>query len=193
MANIQPKINKGPGQGFSPSADFGKRKKRERAASEYKKSLKEKQILKKLYGLSEKQMKRYVKESLAQMQRVENVSDELVKRLEKRLDNVVFRLRFAQSRKHARQLVNHAYFLVNGKPVNIPSFQVEKNDIIAVKETKKKKNTIVNLSAAIKKESIPPWADVNGEKFEGKIIRDPSLAEVSLPVEISLVFEFYSR
>ena len=100
MLNNQFKNDKSSLQNFSPAPVAIKNKKREKTASEYKKSLQEKQTLKRLYGLSEKQFKRYVKESLQKTQRVENVSDELIKRLEKRLDNVVFRLGFAQSRKH---------------------------------------------------------------------------------------------
>lgn len=175
-----------PGQG-------GERKKRTKAASEYKKSLQEKQTLKRLYGLSEKQFKRYVKESLDKMQRVENVSDELIKSLEKRLDNVVYRLGFAKTRSHSRQLVNHSYFLVNGKPVNIPSYQVQKGDVIAVKETKKKKGAFKELAAELKKMEAPVWLTINKDTFEGRTVGEPSLAEVNPPVEISLIFEFYSR
>lgn len=177
----------------APSEMGRERKKRTKAASEYKKSLQEKQTLKRLYGLSEKQFKRYVKESLEKMQRVENVSDELVKRLEERLDNVVFRAGFAKSRKHARQLVNHAYFLVNGKPVNIPSFRVNKGDSILMKENKKKNTMFKDLPVALKKVETPDWFSMNKENFEVKITGKPSLAQVNLPVEISLVFEFYSR
>ncbi|OGZ62411.1 MAG: 30S ribosomal protein S4 [Candidatus Staskawiczbacteria bacterium RIFCSPHIGHO2_02_FULL_34_10] len=169
------------------------RRKRTKAASEYKKSLQEKQTLKRLYGLSERQFKRYVKEALEKMQRVENVSDELIKNLEKRLDNVVFRLGFSKSRSHARQLVNHSYFLVNGKPVNIPSYQVNKGDIIIIKETKKKKIIFKDLPELLKPLKTHVWLDLNKDKFEGKVIGNPSLAEVAPPVEISLVFEFYSR
>ena len=127
------------------------------------------------------------------MGKVANVSDELIKRLEKRLDNVVFRLGFSKSRSHARKLVSHAYFLVNGKPVNIPSYQVKKNDVVAIKETKKKKLVFAELPAILKKTQFPVWLNVNSEKFEGLVIGDPTLAEVNPPVEISLVFEFYSR
>lgn len=169
------------------------KRKRRGAVSEYKKSLMEKQALKRLYGLSEGQFKKYVKETLEKMGKVENVSDELIKRLEKRLDNVVFRLGFSKSRGHARQLVNHAYFLVNGKSVNIPSFQVKKEDVVAIKESKKKKIVFKDLSTTLKKIEPPVWLTLNKEKFESKIIGDPSLAEVNPPVEISLVFEFYSR
>ncbi len=171
----------------------GDRKKRQKAASEYKKSLTEKQTLKNLYGLSERQFKRYVLETLDMMGRVENVSDELIQRLEKRLDNVVFRLGFAKTRSHARQLVSHAYFLVNGKPVNIPSYQVQKNDVIALKETKKKKGVFTELAAELKKQEAPVWLVLDKNKLEAKTVGNPSLAEVNPPVEISLIFEFYSR
>ena len=106
--------------------------------SEYKKSLEEKQTLKKWYGLSERQFKRYVNETLEKMGKVENVSNELIKRLELRLDNAIFRLGFAKSRNQARQMVSHSYFLINGKPVNIPSYSIKKGDVISIKEHKKK-------------------------------------------------------
>ena len=180
-------------KGPSGAAGGGERKKRRSSVSEYKKSLQEKQTLKRLYGLLERQFKRYVKESLEKMQRVENVSDELIKRLERRLDNVVFRLGVAKSRSHARQLVNHAYFLINGKPVNIPSFQVDKGDTIAIKESKKKKDVFKELATTLKKTEPPKWLKFNKEKWEAEAVGYPSLAEVNPPVEISLVFEFYSR
>lgn len=195
MENTQFKNDKAPAKfAAAPGgAPDPKRKKREGAVSEYKKSLKEKQALKRLYGLSEKQFKRYVKESLEKMQRVENVSDELIKSLEKRLDNVVFRSGFAKTRAHSRQMVNHSYFLVNGKPVNIPSFKVNKGDVIAVKEQKKKKPIFKDLAADLKKVQTHAWLVLDKAKFEVKAIGQPSLAEVNPPVEISSVFEFYSR
>jgi len=194
MAENFVKTNKGPGGAFSPApAPKEQRRKREGAVSEYKKSLKEKQALKRLYGLSEKQFKRYVLESLDKMQRVENVSDELIKSLERRLDNVIFRLGFAQTRAHSRQLVSHAYFLVNGKPVNIPSFKVQKGDVISIKESKKKKGVFKELAVNLKKMEPHAWLSLQKEKLEGKAIGQPSISEVNPPVEISLIFEFYSR
>ena len=175
-----------PGQG-------GEQKKRQKAASEYKKSLREKQTLKRLYGLSERQFKRYVMETLEKMGRVQNVSDELIKRLEKRLDNAVFRLGFAKTRAHARQLVNHAYFLVNKKAVNIPSYQVQKGDVISVKETKKKKGAFKELPAQLKKLKTHAWFNLDNDELSAVAVGEPSLAEVNPPVEISLIFEFYSR
>src|SRR3990167_1033308 len=115
------------------------KKRRGGSPSEYKKSLQEKQTLKRWYGLSERQFKKYVKETLLRMGKVEDVANELIRRIEKRLDNAVFRLGFALSRAHARQLVSHGIFLVNGKPVNIPSFELKKGDVITIKESKKSK------------------------------------------------------
>ncbi|MCX6719732.1 MAG: 30S ribosomal protein S4 [Candidatus Staskawiczbacteria bacterium] len=169
------------------------RKRRGGNASEYKKSLEEKQTLKKWYGLSEKQFKRYVKETLEKMGKVDDVSAELIRRLEKRLDNVIFRLGFAKSRVQARQIVSHGYILINGKPVNIPSYQVEKGDIVAVKENKKSKGVFKELSAELKKKEIPAWLNLNKDKLESQTIGEPNLDEVKPPAEISLIFEFYSR
>ncbi len=172
----------------------GPQKKRKGGApSDYKKSLNEKQALKKWYGLSEKQFKRYVEETLAKMGKVENVADELIKKLETRLDNTIFRLGFATTRTHARQMVSHSFFLVNGKPVNIPSYQVKKGDVITIKETKKKKPVFNSLSESLKRKEVPVWLNLNKEKLEGKPVGEPSLAEVNPPAEISLIFEFYSR
>ena len=169
-------------------------KKRKRGtASEYKKSLQEKQILKRWYGLSERQFKKYVKETLSKMGKVEDVANELIRRIEKRLDNAVFRLGFALSRAHGRQLVSHGIFLVNGKPVNIPSFELKTGDIITIKESKKSKPVFKDLSVSLKKKEVPLWLSLNKEKFEGKSIGEPSLQEVNPPAEISLIFEFYSR
>jgi len=161
--------------------------------SEYKKSLQEKQTLKKWYGLSERQFKKYVKETLAKMGKVENVSNELIKNLENRLDNVIFRLGFVNSRIHARQLVSHGYFLVNGKPVNIPSFNVKKGDVISIKESKKKKPIFKELKNQLKRKETPLWLNMDKEKFEGKAIGEPNLEEVKPPAEIPVIFEFYSR
>ena len=169
------------------------KKKRGGTPSEYKKSLNEKQTLKRWYGISEKQFKKYVRETLKRMDKVDDVSAELIRRLEKRLDNVVFRLGFAKTRAQARQLVSHSYFLINGKPVNIPSYQVEKDDSIAVKETKKGKGTFKAIAEELKRKEMPMWLSLDKNKLEAKTIGEPSLDEVKPPAEISLIFEFYSR
>lgn len=163
------------------------------SASEYKKSLVEKQTLKNWYGLSEKQFKKYVKETLNKIGKVENVAEELIKKLEKRLDNVVYRFGFAFSRAQARQMVTHGYFLVNGKPINIPSYSVKKGDVISIKETKKKKLVLKDILPQLKKKETPLWLKLDKEKFEGQSAGEPTLEEVNPPAEISLIFEFYSR
>jgi len=169
------------------------RKRRGGAPSEYKKSLEEKQTLKKWYGLSEKQFKRYVQQSLAKMGKVDDVSAELIRRLEKRLDNVIFRLGFAKTRAMSRQLVSHGFILINGKPVNIPSYEVKKGDVVAVKENKKAKGIFKEIMNDLKTKEVPAWLNLNKSKLESQTIGEPSLDEVKPPAEISLIFEFYSR
>lgn len=169
------------------------KKRRGGAPSEYKKSLDEKQTLKKQYGLSERQFKRYVEETLAKMGKVDDVSAELIRKLEKRLDNVIFRLGFAKSRVMARQLVSHGYFLINGKPVNIPSYQVQKDDLVALKPQKKTKGAFKELANELKKKEIPAWLSLDKDKLEAKTVGEPNLDEVKPPAEISLIFEYYSR
>lgn len=193
MAEVTTKNIKEVGREFPAQAAPQRRKKRERAASEYKKSLVEKQTLKRLYGLSERQLKRYVQETLEQIQKVDNLSDELIRRLEIRLDNVIFRLGFAKTRAQARQLVSHAYFLVNGKAVNIASFKVEKGDEVQIKENKKKKLIFTNLPENLKKSEAPSWLKLNKDALKAEVVKYPNLSEVNPPVELSLIFEFYSR
>ena len=127
------------------------------------------------------------------MGKVDDVSSELIRRLEKRLDNVIFRLGFAKSRVMARQMVSHGYFLINGKPVNIPSYQVKKDDVVGVKEHKKLKGPFKEIQNELKKKEVPAWLSLNKEKLESKTIGEPNLDEVKPPAEISTIFEFYSR
>ena len=170
-----------------------KAKRRKRVPSGYAKELQEKQKLRYWYGLSEHQFKKYVKETLAMRGKVEDLEEELIKRLEKRLDNVIFRLGLAASRAQARQLVSHGYFLVNKKPVNIPSFGLKKGDVIAIKKGKEKKIVFKDLSRILKGKQLPSWLEFKKEKLEGKFIREPSLEEAAPPAEIPIIFEFYSR
>jgi small subunit ribosomal protein S4 len=168
-------------------------KRRKSPPSEYKKELIEKQKLKYWYGLSERQLKKYVKEVLEKRGKVEDVSTLLIQNLEKRLDNVVYRLGFAVSRDQARQLVSHKFFLVNGKPVNIPSFSLKVGDTVSLKPQKLKKAIFKDLKERLKKHQVPSWLSLDPEKFEGKVITEPKVEEVAPPVEVSAVFEFYSR
>jgi small subunit ribosomal protein S4 len=174
-----------------PPGELGK--KRKSPPSEYKKELIEKQKLRYWYGLSDRQLKKYVREVLKKRGKVENVSTLLIQNLEKRLDNVVYRLGFALSRDQARQLVSHKFFLVNGKPVNIPSFSLKVGDVISLKPQKSKKVIFKDLKEKLKKHPVPSWLSLDPEKLEGKIISEPKVEEVAPPVEVSAVFEFYSR
>ncbi|MCD6500846.1 30S ribosomal protein S4 [bacterium] len=170
-----------------------KTKKRKTGLSEYGKELREKQKLREWYGISERQFKKYIKEILAKRGKVKDTALELIKKLEKRLDNVVMRLGFASSRAQARQLINHSYFLVNGKPCNIPSFEVSKGDVVSLKKEKQSKPFLKELSVTLKKVQPPSWLSLNARKMEGKVIAEPSLTESGVPAETSSIFEFYSR
>ena len=170
-----------------------KRKRRTSPPSEYSKELKEKQKLRNWYNLREKQFKNYVKIVLEKRGKSEDTSMSLVKLLESRLDNVVFKLGFAASRVQARQLVSHGYFLVNGKATNIPSRQIKKKDTISLKPQKVKKNITKEIKALIKKQKPPKWLKLNTAKLEGSVIGVPTVEDAALPVEISAIFEFYSR
>ncbi len=170
-----------------------KRKRRAGPPSEYAKELREKQKLRNWYNLEERQFKNYVKEVLRKRGKVKDGSALLIKMLESRLDNVVFRLGFCPSRAKARQMVSHGYFLVNGKPMNIPSHQLKKGDIISLRPQKTKKKIIKEIKTLLKKHKVPSWLRLDAEKLEGKVTGIPTLEEVSPPVEISTIFEFYSR
>ena len=169
-----------------------KGKRRPSSLSEYGKELREKQKLKNWYNLKERQFQKYVKEAL-EKRGVEDAATLLIKTLESRLDNVVFRLGFASSRQKAKLLISHRHFLVNDKIINIPSYLVKKGDKIKIRPSSSKKTVFQNLPTILKKYETPAWLELNIEKLEGKVIGRPSLEEVAPPVEISSIFEYYSR
>lgn len=169
-----------------------KRKRRRVSVSEYASELREKQRLKNLYQLRERQFANYVAKALSQRGKVDDATFVLIKELESRLDNVVFRLGFASSRAHAKLLVSHGHFLVNKKTINIPSFQVKKNQEISLKESSAKKTIFQNLKNMLKKQKVPSWLELDAEKLSGKVIGEPALEEAP-PVEIPAIFEYYSR
>lgn len=171
-------------------------KRRGRALSEYGKELKEKQKLRAWYGLGERQFSRYVKEVLErshQTSLAENPAEILTKTLESRLDNVVFRLGMAANRAQAKQLVSHGHFLVNGKPVDIPSFSLKKGDKVSIRLSSQKQEIFQKLGPVLKKYQEPSWLKLDKAKLEGEIAGLPTLEEASPPAEISSIFEFYSR
>jgi small subunit ribosomal protein S4 len=170
-----------------------KTKKRMKSLSEYGKELREKQKLRRWYNLKEGQFSKYVKTILKTKKKTEDSSLSSVEVLESRLDNVIFRLGFAPSRNAARKMVSHGHILVNGKPVNIPSFLVKKGDKIAAKLTSAKKGNFKNLPNILKKHKPPVWLELNPEKLEAKVIGEPSFEEAAPPAEILSIFEFYSK
>lgn len=176
-----------------PTTPGKKGKRRPRSLSEYGRELREKQRMKAWYNLREQQFKNYVKAILDRKGRDEDLPLALVNSLESRLDNVVFRLGFAPSRLAARQLVSHKCFLVNGKPVNLPSRKIGKGDVVAVAPRKAKNNYFKQLKEALKSHKPPAWLALDWEKLEGKRIGDPTVEEAMPPAEIGTVFEFYAK
>ena len=170
-----------------------KTKKRRKNFSEYGKELKEKQKLKNWYNLSEKQFSNYVKETLKARSKVADASTALIKTLESRLDNVIFRSGFAASRRAARQMVSHSHFMVNDKPINIPSYLVKKQDEIKVKSNSIKKPIFQKLLPVLKKHNPPSWIKIDAQKMESKIVNSPNIEEAVPPAEITTIFEFYSK
>jgi len=172
-----------------PPGIHGKSRRRG-AGSEYGRQLAEKQRLKRIYGLRERQFAKYVKEAIDDKS---DTREALLRLLEMRLDNVVFRLGWAKSRTMARQLVNHGHIIVNGKKVSIPSYQTKKNQIIHLSKKIRESNLMKDLGAYLKKFETPTWLALDREKIEGKILAEPVAQELGDLNPAGLVIEFYSR
>ena len=158
--------------------------------SEYGLQLQEKQKAKILYGVSEKQFRRYFKEAA---RREGNTGANLIKLIEQRLDNVVYRMGFATTRAFARQLVTHGHILVDGKKVNTPSYIVKPKQKIEIKEKSKNNPQIQRSIELTNQTGIVDWVDVDKEKVFGIFTRIPEREEVSIPVEERLIVELYSK
>jgi small subunit ribosomal protein S4 len=158
--------------------------------SDYGLQLREKQKIKRIYGLLEKQFESYFKE--ADRQKGVTGTNFLVL-LERRLDNTVYRLGFANSRSQARQLVRHDHFLVNGRKVNIPSYLLRPGDAIAVVEGSRNLQIITESMGALPRRGLPVWLELDTSKFEGTFKVFPARDEMNLPVQEQLVVEFYSK
>ena len=164
------------------------RKRSKGKLSEFGQQLQEKQKLKLTYGLKETQFKHLFKEAF---KKSGSESSIVLEKLERRLDNVVFRLGFAVSRSITRQMVSHSHILVNNKRVNTPSYSVKIGDIISIKPKSKDLPLFKDLQDKIKKYEPPSWLSLDKEKLEGKIITMPS--NIQTPFNINLVVEYYSR
>lgn len=158
-------------------------------ASSYAVQLREKQKCKRIYGLCEKQFKGYY-EKAETMRGV--TGENMLVLLERRLDNVVFRMGLASSRAQARQLVNHGLISVNGKCVNIPSYLIKKGDVVAVKENKLDKKCFVPVKEG-KALGIPRWLEFDNATLTGKVIELPERADVEQKIEEHLIVELYSK
>jgi small subunit ribosomal protein S4 len=158
--------------------------------SEYGLQLREKQKAKFMYGVSEKQFRKLFKEAA---RRDGNTGTNLILLIERRLDNVVYRMGFATTRRNARQLVTHGHILVNGKKVDIPSFQVRVGDKVEVCEKTKSNAQVVRSLELTAQTGIVPWVDVETSKVMGVFTRIPEREEVIIPVEERLIVELYSK
>lgn len=158
--------------------------------SEFALQLREKQKAKRYYGISEKQFRRYFSEA----DRERGITGEnLLKMLESRLDNVVYTLGFANSRREARQLVKHNHILLNGKRCNIPSLLVSKGDVVQVIEKSREVVKIQSAVQAVSRRQMPTWLEADHAGFKGTIKDSPLRDEVSLVVEENMIVEYYSR
>lgn len=158
--------------------------------SEYSIQLREKQKVKRMYGLLEKQFRR----TFAEAARTKGITGEtLLTLLERRLDSVAYRLGFASSRAEARTLVRHGHVQVNGKKVNIPSYTVRAGDVISVKEPSRQLARVVSAMEGAQRRGVPDWAEVDREAFSGRIKILPSRSDITMPINEKLIVELYSK
>ncbi|WP_006787679.1 30S ribosomal protein S4 [Thiorhodospira sibirica] len=174
------KLDKAPGQ-------HGDRRGR---LSDYGVQLREKQKLRRIYGVLERQFRNYYQEASRQKG---STGENLLKLLESRLDNVVYRMGFGVTRSEARQLVGHKAILVNGKVVNIPSFQVRSADVISIREKAKKQVRIQDALSLAEQYGFPDWVEVDAKKMEGTFKNMPERSDLPSDINESLVVELYSK
>ena len=158
--------------------------------SEYSIQLREKQKLRRIYGVLEGQFRRY----FAMADRAKGVTGEaLLQLLERRLDNVVYRLGFATSRSEARQLVRHGHFAVNGRKVDIPSYLIHAGDGITTRERSRKITRIAEALELAQRRGVPEWLELTPEAFAGRVKALPTRAELTMPINEKLIVELYSK
>ena len=168
--------------------DHGQLHKKQR--SDYGVQLREKQKLKRMYSLLEKQFRGYF-EKADQQKGITGVN--LLVLLERRLDNMIFRMGFANSRVEARQLISHGHFLVNGKPVNIPSYLLKAGDGVSVKEGSRKITRIMGAIETVARRGVPHWLELDKDNFKASIKLLPVREDLTMPVQEQLVVELYSK
>lgn len=158
--------------------------------SEYAVQLREKQKVKRMYGLLEAQFRRYFEMA----ERLRGITGEnLLLLLEQRLDNMVYRMGFATSRAEARQMVRHGHFLIDGKKVDIPSFRVKPGHVVTVRERSRKVTRIVEALEQAERRGIPDWIEVQKDAFTARVKALPTRADLTMPINEKLIVELYSK
>lgn len=163
---------------------------RRRRVSDHGVQLREKQKARYIYGIMEGQFRRYMSQAF---KRPGVTGQYLLELLERRLDNAVYRLGFAESRRQARQLVLHGHFTVNGRKTNIPSYMLRPEDVIAWKESHKQRDFFKALTEDIPKRPVPSWLDLDTNNMTGKVSSVPSEEDLESAIDTRLIVEFYSR
>jgi len=171
-----------------PPGQHGQARRRKR--SDYGEQLREKQKVKRIYGIAERQFRGYYYKA----SRMKGVTgDNLIQLLERRLDNVVYRMGFASDHAEARQLVRHGHFKINGRRVNIPSYLVRSNDAVEVSEKSRTVGRIVEALGAVERRGVPRWIELDKDAFKGVVKSMPARDDVTLPIREQLIVELYSK
>jgi small subunit ribosomal protein S4 len=163
---------------------------RRRKQSNYGSQLREKQKVKRIYGLAERQFRGYYYKAI----RMKGVAGEnLLQLLERRLDNVIYRLGFASDHAEARQLVRHGHFEINGHKVNIPSYLCRANDVIVVREKSRKITRVLESLGSVDRRGVPKWLQLDKDGFQGRLTGLPSREDLTMPIREQLIVELYSK
>lgn len=158
--------------------------------SDYGIQLREKQKVRRIYGIMENQFRLYFKKASS----MKGITGEiLLQIMERRLDNVIYRMGFAVNRREARQIVRHGHFLVNGRPVDIPSYILKAGDVVEVRESSRNIQVISESLSMAEHKGFPEWIEMDMQNMKGKFVRIPSREEIQLPVQEQLIVEFYSK
>jgi small subunit ribosomal protein S4 len=171
-----------------PPGQHGQARRRKR--SDYGEQLREKQKVKRIYGIAERQFRGYYYKA----SRMKGVTgDNLIQLLERRLDNAVYRMGFASDHAEARQLVRHGHFKVNGRRVNIPSYLVRANDVVEVRDSSRAVTRIVEALGAVERRGVPRWMELDKDGFKATVKVMPARDDVTLPIREQLIVELYSK
>ncbi len=177
-------------RGYPPGEHGRMARFRRRRVSDYYRQLREKQKVRRIYGVLERQFRRYFREA---ERRPGMTGENLLILLESRLDNVVFRLGFADSRAQARQLVQHGHFVVNGRRTNIPSYIVRPQDTIAVREGSRKRKYFKERAKLLDESKVPDWLSLNADALSARVLKAPARENVDMNIDELLIVEYYSR